>query len=504
MSVAALGAVALAGAAAPATARTLTINVDARDYAFSLSRRSVPAGSTVRFVVRNRGSATHDFVVAKKKRTRMLRPGQRQIITASFPRKGTVRFLCSVSGHARLGMKGAIGVSVKPPPPPPPAPPVDTSDLVSLTRVGTFEQPVLVTAPPGDTERLFVVEHRGIVRIVRDGVVLPDPFLDIREQVTALGESGLLSIAFTPDYATSGLLYVFYNTRKGPYGDLRIAEFRVASFDPDRVDPSSERPVLTIPKPYENHNGGMLQFGPDGKLYASIGDGDPGVLNPAGAFAQRLDVLLGDIIRIEPREGDPYAVPTDNPFAGVAGARAEIWAYGLRNPWRFWIDSETNVLYVPDVGSTSREEINVVARSGRGANFGWPCFEGTVVFDDTATCERRHRATAGVSARGRRLCRHRRRRRPRRAGARALGSLPLRRPLYRGDHDDRRRRRPCRRFRRARHRRARSDELRRRRARARLRHVPPRRRLPARSARALNSATQAAPRSPSQIGVSST
>ena len=387
MSVAALGAVVLAGAAAPATARTLTITVDARDYAFSLSRRSVPAGSTVRFVVRNRGSATHDFVVAKKKRTRMLRPGQRQIITASFPRKGTVRFLCSVSGHARLGMKGALGVSVKPPPPAPPAPPVDTSDLVSLTRVGTFERPVLVTAPPGDTERLFVVEQRGIVRIVRDGVVVPDPFLDIREQVTALGESGLLSIAFTPDYATSGLLYAFYNTRKGPYGDLRIAEFRVASFDPDRVDPSSERPVLTIPKPYENHNGGMLQFGPDGKLYASIGDGDPGVLNPAGAFAQRLDVLLGDIIRIEPREGDPYEVPTDNPFAAVAGARAEIWAYGLRNPWRFWIDSATNVLYVPDVGSTSREEINVVARSGRGANFGWPCFEGTVVFDDTATCK---------------------------------------------------------------------------------------------------------------------
>ena len=145
--------------------------------------------------------------------------------------------------------------------------------------------------------------------------------------------------------------------------------------------------MLTIPKPYENHNGGMLQFGPDGKLYASVGDGDPGVLNTAGAFAQRLDLLLGNIIRIEPRGGDPYAVPADNPFAAVAGARAEIWAYGLRNPWRFWIDSETNVLYVPDVGSTSREEINVVARSGRGANFGWPCFEGTVVFDDTATCE---------------------------------------------------------------------------------------------------------------------
>ena len=160
---------------------------------------------------------------------------------------------------------------------------------------------MLVTAPPGDTQRLFVVEQRGIVRIVRDGSVLDEPFLDIREQVTALGESGLLSIAFAPDYAASGLLYAFYNSREGPYGDLRIAEFRVASYDPDRVDPSSERPVLTIPKPYENHNGGMLQFGPDDRLYASVGDGDPGVLNPAGAFAQRLDVLLGTVIRIDPR-----------------------------------------------------------------------------------------------------------------------------------------------------------------------------------------------------------
>jgi len=387
VSVAVVGAVVLAGAAAPATARTFTISVDARDFAFALSRRSVPAGSTVRFVVRNRGNAPHDFVITNKKRTRVLRPGQRQTIAMSFPRKGTFRFLCSVSGHARLGMKGALGVSVKPPASPPPTPPVDTSDVASLTRVGSFERPVLVTAPPGETQ-LFVVEHRGTVRVVRDGVVLPDPFLDIRDQVTAMGESGLHSIAFAPDYPASGLLYAFYNAREGPYGDLRITEFRVAAFDRDRVDPSSQRHVLTIPKPYENHNGGMLQFDRDGDLYASVGDGDPGVLNRAGAFAQRLDVLLGNILRIDPRGGNPYSVPADNPFVAVPGARPEVWAYGLRNPWRFWIDPETNVLYVPDVGSTSREEINVVARRGRGANFGWPCFEGTLVFDDTVSCER--------------------------------------------------------------------------------------------------------------------
>ena len=386
LAVVALGAVALAGAAAPATPRTVTVSVDARDYAFSLSRRTVPAGSTVRFVVRNRGNTAHDFVVAKK-RTRILRPGQRQTIMASFPRKGVFRFLCSVSGHARLGMKGAFGVSIKPPAPPPAPPPVDTSDVASLTRIGSFEQPVLVTAPPGDTSRVFVVEQGGTVRIVRDGTLVPGPFLDIREQVTARGESGLLSIAFAPDYASTGLVYAFYNAREGPYGDIRIAAFRVDASDPDRVDPSSERAVLSIPKPYENHNGGMLQFGADGYLYASVGDGDPGVLNRAGAFAQRLDVLLGNIIRIDPRRGDPYAVPMDNPFLAVPGARPEVWAYGLRNPWRFWIDSETDLLYVPDVGSTSREEINVVSRSGRGANFGWPCFEGTVVFDETVSCD---------------------------------------------------------------------------------------------------------------------
>ena len=151
-SVAVLGAVVLTGAAAPATARTFTISVDARDFAFSLSRRSVPAGSTVRFVgaeSRQRASTTSSLRTGSARGSSA--PRQRQTITVSFPRKGTFRFLCAVPGHARLGMKGAIGVSVKPPRPPPPAPPVDTSDVASLTRIGGFERPVLVTAPPGDT-----------------------------------------------------------------------------------------------------------------------------------------------------------------------------------------------------------------------------------------------------------------------------------------------------------------------------------------------------------------
>src|SRR5262245_53007641 len=181
---------ALAAAAEPAPTRTLTVRVDARDFSFALSRRSVPAGSTVRFVVRNRGAQPHDFFV-KKKRTRVLRPGQTQTITVSFPRKGRFAFLCTISGHARLGMKGQLGVAVKPVETPPPAkPPVNTSDLVSLTPIGSFDHPVLVTAPPDDRDRIFVVEQSGTVRTVRDGVASPKPFLDIRDKIIDQGESG--------------------------------------------------------------------------------------------------------------------------------------------------------------------------------------------------------------------------------------------------------------------------------------------------------------------------
>ncbi len=378
--VAALGA----GLASPAPERTFTIRVDAVDFAFKLSRRSVPAGSTVRFEVRNRGAAPHDFVVVKRKRTRVLAPGGRQTITVRFPKAGTFRFLCSVPGHARLGMKGAIGVSRRPPPAPPPPPPVDTSDVVSLTRIGGFERPVLVTAPRGDTERIFVVEQAGTVRVVRDGEVLPAPFLDIRDDVKLTSEPGLLSIAFAPDYATSGLFYAFYNTRAGN-GDIRISEFRRHPTDPNLADRYTERVLLTIVKPWENHNGGMLQFGPGGNLYASIGDGDSGVLNPPGYFAQRGDSLLGTIIRIDPR-GDPYRIPADNPYVGADDVLPEIWAYGLRNPWRFWIDHATRTLFVGDAGNAQREEVDLLPLDRAGANLGWPCFEGTVPFDADAAC----------------------------------------------------------------------------------------------------------------------
>ena len=376
----------LAGGAASAPSAPIAIRVDMVDFAYKVSRRSVPAGSTVRFVVRNRGSALHDFVLVGKKRTRLLRAGQQQTITVRLRKAAVVRFLCSVPGHARLGMKGALGVSRPAPAPEPAPPPVDTSELASLTRIGGFDRPVLVTAPPDDTERLFVVEQAGLVKIVRDGETLAQPFLDLRDQVKLTSEPGLLSIAFAPDYASSGRFYAFYNTHAGN-GDLRISEFQRHPTDPDLADPYTERVLLTIVKPWENHNGGMLQFGPRGELFASIGDGDSGVLNPPGFFAQRLDSLLGTIIRIDP-SGDPYSVPSDNPYADVEvdGVRSEIWAYGLRNPWRFSIDHVTSRLFVGDAGNAQREEIDLLPLDRPGANLGWPCFEGTAPFDTSAMC----------------------------------------------------------------------------------------------------------------------
>jgi glucose/arabinose dehydrogenase len=378
------GSVALAHEGAAAAAKPVTIRVDAREFSFKLSRRSVPAGTTVRFVVRNRGRSVHDFVIAGK-RTRRLKPGRTQTLTVRFPRPKRVGFRCSVPGHARRGMKGVFVVTRVPPPPPPPPPPVDVSSLVQLTRVGTLSRPVLVTAPPGD-DRVFVVEQPGVVRVIKAGMLLERPFLDIRDRVLTRNEAGLLGMAFAPDYATSGLVYVYYSARRGS-GDIDIVEYRRFVVDPDRLDPGSARVVLSIPEPWENHNAGMLQFGPDGMLYVAVGDGDSGVVNPPGAFAQTLDDLLGSILRIDPRHGSPYAIPADNPFAKVPGARGEVWAIGLRNPWRFWIDHPTGRMFIGDVGNGEREEIDVVPSGASGLNFGWPCLEGTLAFDANATCE---------------------------------------------------------------------------------------------------------------------
>jgi glucose/arabinose dehydrogenase len=246
---------------------------------------------------------------------------------------------------------------------------------VRLRRVGSFDAPVYLTSPPGDRARQFVVEQGGRVRIIRDGRTLGDPFLDISDQVTAGGEQGLLSIAFAPDYRTSGLFYVYFTDEDG---DQRIVEYRRR--DADHADPGSARLVLRMPDDESNHNGGLLLYGPDDLLYVGTGDGGGGGdQHGSRGNAQDLGSLLGKILRIDPRAagGRPYSVPQDNPFVGRSGARGEVYAYGLRNPWRFSFDRRTGALTIGDVGQGEWEEIDYVARGrGRGANFGWRPFEG--------------------------------------------------------------------------------------------------------------------------------
>ena len=246
---------------------------------------------------------------------------------------------------------------------------------VRLVRVGTFDQPLYVAAAPGDRRRVYVVEQGGRVRVVRGGRVLRRPFLDISRQVTAGGEQGLLSIAFPRDHRRTGRFYVYFTDRQG---QQRVVEYRRRS--PDRADPRSARLVMRMPDPEPNHNGGNMQFGPDGLLYIATGDG--GGANdrhgPRGN-AQDLGSLLGKILRIDPRPagGAPYRVPPSNPFAGRAGLRGEIYSYGLRNPWRFSFDRATGDLAIGDVGQNVVEEVNYVRRGrGRGANFGWRPLEG--------------------------------------------------------------------------------------------------------------------------------
>jgi glucose/arabinose dehydrogenase len=255
---------------------------------------------------------------------------------------------------------------------------------VRLVKVGDFDQPLYVTAPPGDRRRLFVVEQDGRIVVVRGGKQLPVPFLDIRSQVTSSGEQGLLGLAFAPDYATSGLFYVYFTGRDTK--EHLVAFHRRTA---DVADAGSERTLFIHDDPEPNHNGGMLAFGPDGLLYVGTGDGGGGNdQHGARGNAQDPGSPLGKILRIDPRDkdGQPFSVPADNPFVGRAGARPEIYAYGLRNPWRFSFDRARGDLTIGDVGQDAVEEIDF-ARKGRarGRNFGWRPFEGNKkLFDEPA------------------------------------------------------------------------------------------------------------------------
>ena len=231
--------------------------------------------------------------------------------------------------------------------------------------------PLYLTAPPGDP-RLFIVEKGGAIRIIEDGVLLATPFLDIHAQVSTGGEQGLLGLAFDPAYATNGRFVVHYTDAAG---NTRLSAFQVSA-DPDRADATSERVLLAVDQPFANHNGGQIAFGPDGFLYLGLGDG--GSEGDPNGTGQRLDDLLGSILRLSISDTGATA-PADNPFVGVSGARAEVWSYGLRNPWRFSFDRLTGDLYIGDVGGNRLEEIDVAPASaggGRGLNYGWNVMEG--------------------------------------------------------------------------------------------------------------------------------
>jgi glucose/arabinose dehydrogenase len=290
--------------------------------------------------------------------------------------------------HHRLGalavvLAGSLGCPSGPAPAPPDEPPDTLPRLVLMRIHDGLDNPTDLQAPLDDSGRLFIVEQPGRIRVSTAGMLQsPDEvFLDIRDRVTSdLGERGLLGLAFHPDFVTNGRFFVNYTRTAGDSDQTVIEEYQ-AAIAPDqglanRADPTPVRTLLTIDQPATNHNGGQLQFGPDGMLYVATGDGG-GSCDP-GDEAQDPGSLLGKLLRIDVDDPDSL-VPADNPAVPGTSARPEIWSLGLRNPWRFAIDAVDRLVYIADVGQFDREEINVVALAPADAyNFGWPTFEGTM------------------------------------------------------------------------------------------------------------------------------
>ena len=264
---------------------------------------------------------------------------------------------------------------------PPPGQP-GTLDL-QLIASG-LSSPVFLAAPPSDTARLFVVEQPGRIRIVQHGILLGTPFLDITSRVLYGGEEGLLSVAFHPLYATNHYFYVDY-THPNAAGDTvyTMIERYTVSADSNVADVLSRKVILQITQPqpvadYPNHKGGLVMFGPDGMLYIGMGDG--GSAGDPQNRAQNPDSLLGKLLRIDVDGGDPYANPPNNPYVGTASGRGEIWAIGLRNPWRFAFDPVASLLYIADVGQNLWEEVDAAPAGQGGLNYGWPIMEGLHCF----------------------------------------------------------------------------------------------------------------------------
>jgi glucose/arabinose dehydrogenase len=242
--------------------------------------------------------------------------------------------------------------------------------------------PVFMTQPLDDG-RIFVVEQVGRIRIVRNGVLQTTPFLDISSRVLSGGERGLLSVAFHPQYATNHFFYVYFTTQTN--GDIHIERFTTTA-NPDVADPATAKVIITAPhSSFDNHNGGLVSFGPDGMLYAGLGDGGSSG-DPLGN-GQNFNSILASLIRIDVDHGDPYSIPANNPFVGQANHRGEVWAKGLRNPWRYAFDKSSGLLYIADVGQDLHEEVDVVPATSGGLDFGWNITEGFSCYN-AATCSK--------------------------------------------------------------------------------------------------------------------
>lgn len=260
---------------------------------------------------------------------------------------------------------------------------IDWPEIELIRQVSGFAQPTHITHAGDGSGRLFVVEQSGRIRIIKNGLLLITPFLDITDRVICCGEQGLLSVAFPPEYPNKGYFYVNY-TRK-PDGDTIVARYIVTE-NPDVANSDIEEVVLLVDQPFANHNGGQIVFGPDGFLYIGMGDGGSG--GDPQNNGQNPGTLLGKIVRIDVESGfSPYTIPLTNPFSLQTGFRPEIWTLGYRNPWRFSFDSDTGDLYIADVGQNSFEEVDFQpASSTGGENYGWNIMEGAHCFN-TNRCD---------------------------------------------------------------------------------------------------------------------
>lgn len=264
------------------------------------------------------------------------------------------------------------------------------SRIVVAPTASGLRYPVDINHAADGSNRLFVIEQEGRIKIIKNGTLENTPFLDISDRVQCCGERGLLGVAFHPAYKANGYFYVNYTSQQraglAQEGDTIIARYKVSPEDPDLADPDSESIILVVSQPYSNHNAGKLLFSPiDGYLYIPLGDGGSG--GDPGNRAQNPLTMLGKILRIDVDASSPYTIPPDNPYVGSPDTLEEIWALGLRNPWRFSFDRLTGDMYIGDVGQSTWEEIDYQAAAGPGGNnFGWRCREGAHNYNFSTEC----------------------------------------------------------------------------------------------------------------------